>query len=202
MSALVVAVAGGVVAGIVAAAGPWDAVVQVLVIVGGLVTLAGGAWMVGRTKQAASVATAASTAATTAATAVGTVATGVEEVRAAVGTPNGLGNLTEAVGKIHGHLSTIATIQSDHAQQDLRFHDEARAVFERQNRINERTGLQLEGLRHEVALNGDATRTAGEAAEAARDIAKAALAAVQALDAAVQTLDSRVAHLEQGPPAP
>lgn len=171
---------------LLAAAGPWDAVVQFLVIVGGLASLALSAWIATRAAQAAASARRSSRAAVA-------VTSGLDEVRQVLGPPSEGPSLVETLSGINSNLARMATTQSEHAAQDLRFHDEARAVFERQSRINERTRLQLEALRLDVEQNGDATRKAAEAAGDARDIARAALAEVQALA-------GRVARLEPPPP--
>lgn len=100
-----------------------------------------------------------------------TAVNGVASVREAVGQPNGLGPVTEAIGKVHASLAAIA-----------RFHDEARAAFDRQAVINERQAAINDRVLRQLDLTAKAAEAAAAKAAEAVDVAAALAVRVAELE--------------------
>lgn len=135
---------------IVAEAGPWDLVLGIITLIGTVVVAVIGIRANGRARTAVS---------------------GVASVREAVGQPNGLGPVTEAIGKVHASLAAIA-----------RFHDEARAAFDRQAVINERQAAINDRVLRQLDLTAKAAEAAAAKAAEAVDVAAALAVRVAELE--------------------
>ena len=146
---------------IVAEAGPWDLVLGIITLIGTVVVAVIGIRANGRARTAVS---------------------GVASVREAVGQPNGLGPVTEAIGKVHASLAAIATTTSDHANLDARFHEEARAAFDRQAVINDRQAAINERVLRQLDITAKAAEAAAAKAAVAVDVAAALAVRVAELE--------------------